>query len=123
MISEKRTELYGLDADGLEERMERAMRKAGAPIEAGLRELRRALRAEAGVYDQVALAELLGVEPRTIQKWSREHGLPRRRIGRQPVYLLDEVRAWVREQPAEGNTRFVLTGGEGDHPPGGAPAL
>ena len=38
---------------------------------------------------------LLGVEPRTLEKWRREHGLPSKRVGRQRLYLLAEVREWL----------------------------
>src|SRR5690606_4070166 len=101
MDRNKRTELHGLDPDDVGEMLERAVRQANAPLEAAMRELRRAQRAIAGIYDKEGLAEMLGIEPRTVEKWCRERGLPKRKIGRQPVFLLHEVVAWVEAHPLD----------------------
>lgn len=101
-LDRTRTEVYGLTPDDLDRRVAEAVRRAAAPLEAATGELRRALRAHAGVYDKAALAEMLGVQPRTLEKWVRESGLPCRKVGREPIFLLDEVRPWLAARPKGG---------------------
>lgn len=43
---------------------------------------------------KTALAEHLGVSPRTVKTW-REHGLPGRRVGREVMFDLAEVERWI----------------------------
>jgi len=45
--------------------------------------------------DKHAAAELLGVRPRTIEKWTSERRIPHVRISHRCVrYRLDELEAW-----------------------------
>lgn len=102
-----RVEVDHLSAADLEAAVARAVTAAVAPVEAASRELRRALRAQAGVYDGAALADLLGVAPQTLRKWRRQHGLPCRRVGGPggtALYLLVEVRAWLERMPPDSYT-------------------
>jgi len=43
---------------------------------------------------KAALAEYLGVKPRTIETW-RAKGLPGRRVGREVMFEVDEVVRWI----------------------------
>lgn len=45
------------------------------------------------------VAELVGVSERTVERWSRERGLPRRRVGPNTVRFPErEVLAWIRDR-------------------------
>jgi len=45
-------------------------------------------------FSKSALAEHLGVSPRTIKTW-RERGLPGRKIGREVMFEINEVNLWL----------------------------
>ncbi len=95
MNPNRRIEVEGLDTQAVEALIARGVREGLAPVEGAIRELKAALRAQAGLYDRDSLATLLGVSPRTLEKWRRERGMPFRKVGRRPVFLLTEVLAWV----------------------------
>jgi ribosome-binding protein aMBF1 (putative translation factor) len=45
-----------------------------------------------------ALADRLGVKPRTIETW-RSKGLPGRRVGREVMYSVEECERWIERHP------------------------
>lgn len=50
----------------------------------------------AGYLDQAALANLLGVTRRTLQRWEqRREGPPRLKVGATTLYKIESVRAWL----------------------------
>lgn len=44
------------------------------------------------------LARLLNISTKTVRNWTLERGLPHRRIGRIPLYIVEEVNDWLRTQ-------------------------
>lgn len=48
------------------------------------------------------LAEDLGVNVRTVQRWMKR-GLPSHRIGRMPFFYWAEVNLWIREKKHDSN--------------------
>ena len=100
----RRIEVDSYSAAEFEAAVVRATRLGAEPLEALIRDLKRALQAQAGVYDTRALADLLGVAPQTVRKWRRQFGLPCRRVGGEngtALFLLSEVTEWVERMPAD----------------------
>lgn len=52
------------------------------------------------LWDMEAVAEYLGVSPRTVQRHVKESGLPCRRVGRFARFIPAEVEAWVQDRRA-----------------------
>jgi predicted DNA-binding transcriptional regulator AlpA len=54
------------------------------------------------VLPVIDLALWLGVHVETLRKWMVEHeDFPKpRRIGKRPYFLVEEVREWLKNQPA-----------------------
>lgn len=100
MDPNRRIEVESLDTQAVEALVARGVREGLAPVEGAIRELKAALRAQSGVYDRDSLAALLGISPRTLEKWRRERGMPFRKVGRRPVFLLADVLAWVEANGA-----------------------
>lgn len=44
----------------------------------------------------IELAELLHVEPRTIQRYMRSRGLPYIKIGKRPLFLMPQIEVWLK---------------------------
>lgn len=94
------------DPDDLGREIRKAVAEAvGAVVEAHakeVRELRRSLVATKGVLSAHEVGEVLGgVSAETVMSYVKEKGLPCRRPGRSPLFLLDEVRDWVAGHPNE----------------------
>lgn len=100
----RRIEVDSYSAAEFEAAVARAVRVGAEPLETLVRDLKRAVRMQAGLYDTAALADLLGVNPQTVRKWRREHGLPCHRVGGRggtALFLLSEVTDWLRRMPAD----------------------
>lgn len=56
-----------------------------------------------GLMTRQEVAEFLGIEPKTLAKWaSLGQGPTYRRVGKYSRYRLEDVLAWVEEQPRGG---------------------
>ena len=98
MNPSRRLEVETLSAYEAENLVRAAVRDEFAELREEMAALRSLVAAQGGFAGKEVLAGLLGVRPRTLEKWTREHGLPRRRVGRVPLYIVSEVLEWVEAQ-------------------------
>lgn len=70
---------------------------------------------DASTIDVAAVAQLLGVSPRTVYRWAAHHGLPSHHTDDGLRFDPDAVRSWEREQRPTRRTTPAATGDVAAH--------
>ena len=89
-----------MDQEEVREEMNRALQQHLGEITDKAERLEKALDHMDGVLTKQRLARLLNVTPATVMNtYVKEQGLPVYRPGKAPIFLLEDVKAWLKEHP------------------------
>jgi hypothetical protein len=95
---DKRTEVYGMTPDEVRSEVVRAVEHAFSERTGDLRALREAALASQGILTAEGVGKLLSVSARHVTERLVPRGLKCYRVGKAPLFLLEDVRTFLKQQ-------------------------